>query len=474
MRTPIALDRRTSTPLHRQIYDEWRRGILAGRFPPGERMPSTRELAAALHVSRATVTAAYDQLVAEGYLSGHPGSGTYVCADLPDRAMRPARGARWRSDQGPVRLSRFVQRLGPAAPRPAAPAGVIDLSATGPDADLFPFDVWSRLVRRHLRRAGTSRSRDAPDPQGHQPLRAAVASHLRRSRAVHCDPGQVVIVSGSQQALDLSARVLVDPGDEVGVEEPCYPGARVLLGGAGASVRPVRVDDEGLVVSALPSSARLVYVTPSHQFPIGVSLSLARRLELIAWARERRAFVIEDDYDSEFRYTGAPLPALQGLGDASRVVYVGTFSNATFPGLRLGYLVLPPGLVEPFGRAKWYADRQTAWLEQAALADFIRDGHLEQHIRRMRRIYKGRREALLEALHTAFGRRIEVLGDAAGLHVVVRFDVPDLARRARRHGVGLLDTSAHYAGAPVANEFILRFSRLGERALREAVRRLSA
>ena len=211
-----------------------------------------------------------------------------------------------------------------------------------------------------------------------------------------------MIVSGSQQALDLCTRVLVDPGDEVVVEDPGYPGA------ARSSRRrePAcghAVDADGLVVSALPAEARLAYVTPSHQFPLGVSLSLARRLELLAWTRARRAFVIEDDYDSEFRYSGAPLPALQGFGDASRVVYVGTFSNAMFPGLRIGYLVLPPALVEPFVRAKWYADRQTAYLEQAALVDFVREGHFEQHVRRMRRVYKGRREALLGALDHHFG-----------------------------------------------------------------------
>jgi len=473
LRTPIAIDRRRQRPLHRQIYEEWRRGILAGRFGPGERMPSTRELAAALRVSRATVTAAYEQLVAEGYLEGHRGSGTFVSQELPDRAPGLVATSTVRASSAPARLSAFVERLGPIPLREPSPAGVLDLSAAGPDHDLFPFAAWGRLVRRHLRRIGPGLRRHAEDRAGYEPLREAIASYLRRSRAVRCSADHVVIVSGSQQALDLCARVLVDSGDEVAVEEPGYPGARQLFAAAGARLRPAAVDADGLLVAALPPSSRVAYVTPSHQFPIGVSLSLARRLDLLAWARARRAFIIEDDYDSEFRYVGAPLPALQGLGDQSRVVYVGTLSNAMFPGLRIGYVVLPPALVEPFVRAKWYADRQTAYLEQAALADFIGEGHLEQHVRRMRRVYRARRQALLDALDRCFGSRATVLGDAAGMHLVVRFDVPDIASRARRAGVALRDTRACYLGEAPANEFILRFSDLGGRALGEGVRRLA-
>jgi GntR family transcriptional regulator/MocR family aminotransferase len=471
--TPPALDRRRAAALHRQIYDEWRRGILAGRFAPGERVPSTRELSATLGVSRATVTAAYEQLIAEGYLDARHGAGTFVSAELPDGAVGVGARRRPRVAESAVRLSGFVQRLGALAPRVATPPGVINLSGTGPDVDRFPFATWHRLVRRHLRRT-PALFRDAGDAAGHERLREAVAAYLRRSRAVQCGPGQVLMVSGSQQALDLCARVLVEPGDEVAVEEPGYPGARHLFAAVGARVRPVRVDADGLVVAALPASARAAYVTPSHQFPLGVALSLARRLELLAWARAREAFVIEDDYDSEFRHAGAPLPALQGLDDRSRVVYVGTFSNAMFPGLRIGYLVLPPPLVEPFVRAKWYADRQTAYLEQAALVDFLREGHLERHIRRMRRLYRSRRDALLDALDRQFGAGVTVPGDAAGMHVVVRFAAAGVARRAAERGVGLLSTRPYYAHAAPANEFILRFAGLGERAIREAVRRLAS
>lgn len=474
MRTPITLDRRSRVPLHRQIYDEWRRGILAGRFKPGDRMPSTRELAEALRVSRATVTVAYDQLVAEGYLEGHRGSGTFVCHELPERPLASLATDDGRRSGAVSRLSEYVSRLAPVPTRPPMPAGAINLSSNDPDSTLFPFAVWNRLVRQHLRRRSPRLYGYASDGAGHERLREALASYLRRSRAVRCRAEQVVIASGSQQALDLCARVLVDLGDRVTVEEPGYHGARQLFAAAGARVRPVAVDADGLCVSSIPLSVGLVHVTPSHQFPTGVSLSLARRLELLAWARSKRAFVIEDDYDSEFRYGGAPLPSVQGLDEAARVVYVGTFSLAMFPGLRLGYLVLPSALVEPFTRAKWYADRHTAYLEQAALVDFIREGHLERHIRRMRRVYKRRREVLLGALDRHFGERATVVGDAAGVHVVVRFEEPDIARRAERRGVGLVDTRAFYAGAAPENEFILRFSAVGERRLTEAVRRLAS
>ena len=436
-------------------------------------MPSTRELASALRVSRATVATAYDQLVAEGYLAGQRGSGTFVCHELPDRPLARLKPDDRRAAGGESHISAFAKRLGPVGMRAAMPPGTIDLSALDPDWTLFPFPVWNRLLRRHLRRMHSSVHRHTAGAAGHDALRDTIASYLARSRAVRCQAEQIVIVNGSQQALDFCARVLVDVGDRVAIEEPGYQGARQLFAAVGATVYPVPVDADGLLVGSIPSSVRLAHVTPSHQFPTGVSLSLARRLELLAWARSQSAFVIEDDYDSEFRYDGAPLPSLQGLGDASRIVYTGTFSLAMFPGLRIGYVVLPEPLVEPFLRVKWYSDRQTAYLEQAALADFIREGHLERHIRRMRRVYKRRREALLDALARYCGDRASIAGDPAGLHVVVRFDRPDMAARAERCGVGLASTRSCYAGSAPGNEFILRFAGLTERTLSEAIRRLA-
>jgi GntR family transcriptional regulator / MocR family aminotransferase len=474
MRTPIVIDRRHAMPLHRQIYEQWRAGILGGRFPAGDRMPSSRELAAALRVSRATVAAAYDQLMAEGYLDTQHGSGTFVCRDLPDTPVRhasPQTAAR--RPPAPVRLSAFASRLAPITSRQPSGQRVLNLSTDGPTFDQFPFAIWKRLLRRHLQALGPSLFQYPSTGAGHPPLRETLAAYLSRSRAVRCDAGQIVIASGSQQALDLCARVLVDPGDDVAMEDPGYLGARELFAAGGARVRPVPVDRDGLVVAALPPTARLVYITPSHQFPLGVSLSLARRLELLEWARAHRAIVVEDDYDSEYRYSGAPLPALQGLSAEAGVVYVGTFSNVMYPGLRLGYLVLPPALVDAFQRAKWLADRHTAHLEQAALADFIREGHMERHIRRMRRVYKRRRDAFLDALGRAFGDHATVVGDASGMHLVVRFDSAAVAARAARSGVHLVSTRAYYAAAAPPHEFMVRFTGLSERGLREAVRRLA-
>jgi GntR family transcriptional regulator/MocR family aminotransferase len=474
MRTPIVVNRRAATPLQRQIYDAWRDGILEGRFRRGDRMPSTRELAVALRVSRATVAAAYDQLIAEGYLDTRHGSGTFVTSDLPEGPHLSARPHAVRARaRPPARVSAFAGRLSSITWRPPVPAGSIDISTDGPSFAEFPFDVWKRLMRRHLHGLGPSLFHYASGGAGHPPLRAAIAEYLQRSRAVVCEPDQILVTNGSQQALDLCARVLIDAGDVTAVEDPSYLGARQLFAAGGARLSPVAVDDEGLRVHEIPASARLVYITPSHQFPTGASLSLSRRFELLEWSRARRAVIIEDDYDSEYRYSGAPLPALQGLNPTAAVVYVGTFSNVMFPGLRLGYLVLPPELVTPMTRAKWLADRHTAHLDQAALTDFIREGHLERHIRRMRRLYKIRREVMIDALQRRFGEHARVLGDAAGMHMVVRFDSASVEARAARAGVHLVSTRDCYLGPAPAHEYILRFAGPGERTIREAIRRLA-
>jgi GntR family transcriptional regulator/MocR family aminotransferase len=327
-----------------------------------------------------------------------------------------------------------------------------------------------------MRRRPLGRPPSREDIGGLAPLREAIARYLRYARGVRCDAEQVVVVTGSQQALDLCARVLVNPGDAVALENPGYPEARRLFGAIGARVLPVAVDDEGLQVARLPTRVRLAIVTPSHQYPLGMALSLTRRLELLQWAQGSDRLIIENDYDSEFRYDGSPLPALQGLGDASRVVYIGTFSLSMFPALRIGYLVVPPALVTPFLQAKWHTDRHTPHLEQGALAEFIAHGHLARHIRRMRRVYRRRRDALLHALQARFGSRATVTDTSSGLHLVVRFDTGRVAEQARRHGVVLLGTAACYADASSApaHEFLLRFSNASERAITEAVRRMAS
>jgi GntR family transcriptional regulator / MocR family aminotransferase len=474
MTVPFVLDRAAGTPLHRQIYDRWRAAILGGRFRRGERVPSTRAFAETYRVSRVTVTAAYDQLLAEGYLEARMGAGTFVSQELPDEALRPSRVARSAAKPARrIRLSAYASRLDRIRQLPVS-SHALNLSNVSPDVSRFPFPLWRRLVSRHLKQARPEIFDHRAAPTGHVALREAIVGYLGRARAVRCEPDQVIVVNGSQQALDLCARLLVDPGDQVGVEEPGYPGARQLFLAHGATLRSLPVTDSGASMEGLSTATRLVHLTPSHQFPTGVSMSLARRLEWIEWARTSGAVLLEDDYDSEYRYSGPPLPAMHGLADGAGIIYVGTFSNVMFRGLRVGYLVVPNDLVEPFRVAKWLTDRHTPLVEQAALADFLRDGHLERHVRRMRRLYKRRRDALLDALDRHFGSRALVRGDAAGLHMTVRFSgAGNLAARAAQHGVHVSSSEIYYLGRPVRNEFMLGFSAETERALREGVRRLT-
>jgi GntR family transcriptional regulator/MocR family aminotransferase len=459
MRVAIALDPSSATPLQRQIYDEWRRGILTGRFRGGERVPSTRDLARTLDVARTTVTAAYEQLISEGYLEAAHGSGTFVCRQLPDDLLRARR------------------TRAPRAPAPVAAAEDIgeclSFSYWRPDLKGFPYALWRRLLNRHLRSLRPELFDYAHTSAGYAPLREEIAAYVGRSRAVNCTADQVLIVNGSQQGLDLCARILAQPGDTVAIENPGYQGARQILEGRGVRLQPVRVDGDGILASEVPESARVIYVTPSHQFPTGVSMTVARRLELIDRARRSGAVIVEDDYDSEYRYSGSPVPAMQGLAENAPVVYIGTFSKVMFPALRIGYLIAPPKLVKQFVRAKWLVDRQTAMLEQAALADFLREGHLERHIRRMRRLYGARREALISSLARHFGDRAECLGDAAGMHVLVRFQDDGLGARALANRVQLNSSAIYYLGKAPENEFVFGFSTLGERAIREGIRRLA-
>jgi GntR family transcriptional regulator/MocR family aminotransferase len=468
MRAAILVDRTSSKPLHRQIYDQWRQGILNGRFHRAARVPSTRELAAELAVSRSTVTVAYDQLIAEGYLETARGSGTFVGRELPSH--KPATGSEQAS---PVpRLSRYGAGLNRDFAYPRTARGFLCLTQWRPDLGLFPIATWRKLLMRRLRSAAPELFDYSDQSAGFDPLRQEIAAYVARSRAVRCTPAQVIIVNGSAQGIDLCARLLLDEGEEVSIENPGYHGAHRIFAGYGARLRPAGIDDNGIVIQDLGKKSRLVYVTPSHQFPTGVAMSLGRRLELIEWARKHSAVVIEDDYDSEYRYSGAPLPALQGLAPGVAVLYIGTFSKVMFPALRIGYIIAPPNLVAPLRRAKWLADRQTPFPEQAALADFISEGHLERHIRRMRRTYGERRSALVEALDRYFGDRVHIRGDAAGMHLLVRFEDQHMAGKAAAAKVQLLSSAACYLTEPPAGEFILGFSAIGERSIREAIRRL--
>jgi GntR family transcriptional regulator/MocR family aminotransferase len=475
-------------PLGQQIYQAFRRAILAGEMAPAARLPSTRALGLELGVSRNVVLLAYEQLLAEGYAEGRTGSGTYVVAALPDtpRAFRPHRGPRGVLSARPRRLSRYGRRLAELPPAsPAAwslePPLPHDFRYGVPSTEDFPHGIWRAIVARRTRAASLGAMAYGP-PAGHPPLRQALAAYLRRARGVVCDPDQIIIVNGSQQALDLAARVLLDPDDHVVIEDPQYQGARRVFAAASAVAVPVPVDADGLDVARIPprsAAARLAYVTPSHQFPTGVVMSLARRLALLEWAERAEAYILEDDYDSEYRYEGRPIEAVQGLDPAGRVIYMGTFSKVLFPALRLGYLVLPPPLVEPFTTAKWLTDRHTATLEQEVLAEFVAEGHFERHLRRARTRNASRRKALLAALEEHLGDRVEIMGANAGVHLIVWLrDRPPRAlgrviAAAAQAGVGVYPVAPYYIEPPRRAGLILGYASLTERQIRTGISRLA-
>jgi GntR family transcriptional regulator/MocR family aminotransferase len=479
----LPLDPAAQAPLFRQVYEGLRRGILDGTLAAGVRVPATRSLAGELGVSRNTVLNAYEQLLAEGYLEGRLGSGTYVPAALPEEMIQvrqTAAPARPRSPQRPA-LSRRGELLARVAATVTRSSGVPRPFRPGlPALDAFPFETWARLLAQYHRRP----PRDLlgyGDPAGYAPLRRAIAAHLGPARAVHCDPEQVLIITGSQQGVDLVARILLDVGDTAWVEDPGYPSARAALAGAGVALVPVPVDGDGLDVaagSARCADARLVYVTPSHQYPLGVTLSLPRRLALLDWARRANAWVVEDDYDSEFRYAGRPLAALQGLDQGGRVIYLGTFSKTLFPALRLGYLVVPPDLVDAFTAARGVIDRQAPTLTQAVLADFIHEGHFVRHIRRMRTLYAERQETLLRAARRELDGLLEVCPCATGLHLMGWLpqgrDDQQAAQAAARVGVVVPPLSSYSAERQRRGGLLLGYAATDARQTRDAVRRLSS
>jgi GntR family transcriptional regulator / MocR family aminotransferase len=438
----IAIRREDPAALSVQLYGQLRDLILRGTLRPGAMLPATRNLSRDLAVSRNTVVSAYDQLTSEGYLESQIGSGTRVASCLPEQLLVPASHAMrqratpsklYFSSRGELLASRPTARaLSSLAARPFA-SGLPDLAA-------FPIRSWSRLMAKY------SGKRFADllsygDPAGYKPLRAAISRYISTARAVRCEPEQVFVVNGSQQALDLCVRLLVDPGDEVAIEDPGYPGALLAMLGWGAKVTTMKIDDEGADIRGLASSAnpKLIFVTPSHQYPLGVTMSISRRLLLLDWARRHRAWIVEDDYDSEFRYHNRPQPALQGLDQAGNVLYVGTFSKTMFPSLRLGFLVLPPMLIEGFRRARALVDGHSTQIEQAALAEFIESGQLSRHVRRMRELYAERQGALLDAARKHLDGLLSVVASEGGMHVMgwLRDGADDVAISHRAAAVGV-------------------------------------
>ncbi len=473
---PVALDRAGEEPLHRQLYRALRQAVVDGRLRPGERLPPTRALATEWGLSRNTVVTAYDTLLAEGYITGKVGAGSFVASALPDAPPQGAPG-RLETRRG-VGLSRRGLSLAAADQDARDPQGR-PFSLGTPDLAAFPFALWAQLLGRSWRVGGRALAVE-PDPLGHRPLRASIASYLRAVRAVRCEAEQVVIVSGAQQGLSLVAQLLLDPGDVAWVENPGWPGNRAALLGAGARLVPVPVDQEGIDVAEgmrRGADARLALVTPSHQFPLGVTMSLRRRLQLLDWAAARDAWIVEDDYDSEFRYAGPPLAALQGLDGAGRVFYVGSFSKVMFPALRLGYVVVPPDLVGAVRAARRHFDGGTSVVPQAALHHFLADGHFASHLRAMRALYGGKRAGMLDSLEREFAGLGHAEAGEAGLHVILRLpeSLPDRALSARAKGVGLTvpALSDYYEDGRGGNGLMLGFAAHDGEALERAVRDLA-
>ena len=478
---PVAVDHRSRIPLYRQLYDWFRGAITDGQMRPGQRVPSTRGLATELNISRIPVLHAYEQLLAEGYFESFVGAGTCVAGTIPDDHLRSStvRHTLQAATQkpGPRRISHRGRGLSHTQPQPWLNiSGAFRVSL--PALDHFPNAVWSKLVARHARKPPRG-SMAYGDAMGYLPFREAVAEYLGASRGVRCEASQILVTTGSQLALQLSAQVLLDRRDRVWMEEPGYPGARQAFMAAGAELLPVKVDDEGIDAAGIirrDRSARVVYVTPSHQYPLGATMSATRRMLLLHWAVRSGAWIIEDDYDSEYRFGSRPIAALQGLDFDSRVIYIGTFSKVMFPALRLGYMVVPKDLTAAFSAARDASDIFSSTLYQAVMTDFIREGHFARHIRRMRMLYLERRSALVEAIQAQMNGALEVIGAEAGMHLVALLkpgiDDVEVSEKAVQLGVSAMPLSSCYTKPPARGGLILGYGGANTHQIHEGVRKL--
>ncbi len=456
-------------PRYRILYEAVRRAILSQQLIPGARLPSTRELAHDLGLSRNTVLSTFEALLAEGYIVARTGSGTFVAhaaaAPKLDGAGRGRRGADVARASGPARAgTEELSRRGLRLARFQGGRRLEILPMCGAEADftLFPLKQWQRLQSRQLRQ-GHLELLDYATKGGFLPLRRAIADYLRTSRAVRVEVEQVVLTAGTQHSLDLCAQLLADVGDTVWLEEPGYWGARCIFESCDLKIEPIGVDAEGMNPELAPrgSRPRLIYLTPSNQYPMGVAMSLARRRLLLQIAARERAWIIEDDYDSELRYSGRPLASLQGLDGGQRVVYVGTFSKVLYPGIKIGYMVVPAPLAESFHSALYDLQRPGQLTVQAALADFIERGYFATHIRRLRQAYAERRETLIGLLSRQLGRPAPITSQSAGLHLVLRLpdecDDEQVAAQAARRGTTVRALSQYFIGSPAARGLVVGF-----------------
>ena len=474
----LELDRQDESPLHRQLYEQLRELIWTGRLSPGSRLPPTRDLAQELDLSRSTVVEAMQQLASEGFVVGRQGAGTFVNSELPEPAFAPGQAtAAATAPQTTIPpLSRRGRRslLGQASWTGAD----LPFQPGLPETATFPFKTWRKLLSRRWQ-APALRELSYSDPAGYLPLRAQIAGHVSTTRGVHCTPDQVIITSGTQQAINLALQLLTDPGDTAWLENPGYNGARHAMQATGLKVVPVPVDEQGLIVDAglkQAPAARLAYVSPSHQYPAGGIMSLARRRQLLSWAEEQDAWILEDDYDSEYRYAGHPLASLQGLDQTGRVLYSGTFSKVLFPGLRLGYIIVPAGLETAFATARGHADRGSCQVTQQVLHDFMAAGHLARHIRRMRTLYMKRQAVLVEALAEHCGQWITTRPASAGLHLVgwlpAGWDDAAVSDRLAETGI-IAPPLSGYSLTPLARGgLVLGYAAVDEGRIRATVRRM--
>jgi GntR family transcriptional regulator/MocR family aminotransferase len=488
----IRLDTTAKRPLHHQLYEQLSQAIRTGDLKPGTRLPSTRALADELGVSRMTTIKAYRDLQAEGYLQSQIGAGTVVVPTLPEvflqassgesaTTTQPKHGDTEHYQRGYPRLSQWGARVAPLSRSSwlATSSELRPFRIGAPALDAIPQQAWARAVNRAVRDANAVRL-DYQPAAGYRPLCEELAAYLAVARGVRCTPDQVIIVAGAQAGLSLAANVLLDAKDAVWMEDPGYFLAQAVFQAADATVIPVPIDREGLTLTegyARCPDARLAYVTPSHQFPLGVTMSHARRRQLLAWAGQADAWIIEDDYDSEYRYTGRPIPALQGLDTSGRVIYVGTFSKVFFPALRLGYIVAPPALVAPLTNAKRVLGLHPPVLEQVAMASFLAKGDFTRHIRRMRGLYAERRNELLSSAAHYLGDKLRLERASSGLHLMGWLpntaDEREMAKLADQHGVTVYPLSAFRLGASSHRGLVFGFAAFGEAAIKEAVQKLA-
>ncbi len=484
----VDLDDAASSPLYRQLYVSIRTALTEGHLSSGTRLPSTRDLADQLGVSRNTVVSAFKELKSEGYLESRVGAGTFVCDNLPEQMTRAFSSSAENAaslqladtESRTLSLSENARRvsdqsftaLDDPVPKTAFRQGI-------PALDAFPIDTWAKLASRRWRFL-PSEKLVYGDSAGYPPLRKAIARHLRTSRGVRCEAEQVIVTSGAQHALSLAARVLLDPGDTAYVEDPGFPRMWAVFAAANADLRYAPINDEGIALSPLQTgeTPTVVGITPSHQYPLGITMTMERRLSLLEWATRNDVWILEDDYDGQFRYSGEPLAALQGLDNAGRVLYAGTFSKTLFPALRIGFLVVPPDLVTPFVEMRATMDRCAPRINQMVLTDFITEGYLKQHIRKMRTLYATRQDTLLNAIEDELGDVIDISSSNAGLHLVGRLpqavDDRAVSDHLADHGIIALPLSFYSNRSLDRGGLLLGYGCTSEEEIYEGVQRMSA